>query len=933
MKKAEQNKSIKNFIIKWKNKGDEKKHTALFWIELLQDVLFVDNATDRIEFEKSVELEFNKNSIDAYIPETRVLIEQKSNTIGLEQKTRQSSGEKLTAFEQARNYNVHLKNEEQAQWIVTSNFKEIWIYNMNKTDREREIIKVGIDELEDKYKQLDFLINKDINNISEEVAVSEEAGDIIGKIYDAFLEEYGDNPTEEELHELNKLCVRLVFCLYAEDAGLFADKQFYNYLSDYRTQNMKLGLEELFKTLNTKEEDRDKFISEKLDAFPYVNGGLFEGDISIPIITEKIRGLLLDNASSEFDWSKINPTIFGSLFESTLNPETRRTGGMHYTSVEYIHKVIDPLFLDKLKQEFKKIVSETKVPKTRIDKLYSFQEKISGLKFLDPACGSGNFLTETYLSLRELENSVLKAIIDSDKKQMTGQIGFGNVLGDANPIKVSIDQFFGIEINDFAVTVAQTALWIAENQMMQKTSEILMNELEFLPLKTYSNIVEGNALKLEWNEVINNKECDYIFGNPPFVGAMYMSSEQKEDIRLLLKDVKNVGEMDFVTGWYKKAAIFIKHTYIQVAFVSTNSICQGQQAVSLWKELYKDGITINFAYKTFEWDSKATNKAHVHVVIIGFSMLSRMQKKIYDTDKIIDAKHINFYLNNGDDYFVEARSNPISNVPKLIFGSMPRDGGNFILSQEEKEELIKNEPLSEQWIKLYLGASEFLHNKKRYCLWLIDAKPNELNQCKRVCERVNKVKQFRENSKAAGTRNYAKTPTLFCQIAQPISGEYIAIPKTSSEKRKYIPMDFLSSDIIASDLLFLIPNASIYHFGVLESNIHMVWMRMVAGRLKSDYRYSKDIVYNNFPWPSPSEEQKRVIEQTAQGIIDARALYPESSLAELYNSKTEMPKELRIAHEKNDKAVRQAYGLVDNISDDEIIKKLMEMYQDLVSKE
>ena len=930
MTKAELSESIRQFVMKWENRGKEDEDDRSFWIDLFQRVLDVGDATDKIDFQKRVVVNNTTKKIDLYIPDTKVIIEQKSNTKRLDEKILQGDGEKLTPFEQALRYNNHLSHSEKARWIVTSNFKEIWIYDMEKNDREREPIKIQLEELGDKYSLLSFLVKKDVKQLTDEVTVSVQAGNIVGLIYDAFLEEYGENPTEMELHELNKLCVRLVFCLYAEDAGLFENNAFHDYLETWNVENMNSALEKLFSVLDTPIEKRRSFLDDRLKRFPYVNGELFRDKVEIPPITEKIRKLLMDDASRDFDWSKISPTIFGAVFESTLNPETRRSGGMHYTSVENIHKVIDPLFLDDLKKELDKIIEETKVSKTRLNKLRAFQEKISSLKFLDPACGSGNFLTETYLSLRTIENEVLKAIVDSDKTQTSGQMGFGNIFEGINPIKVSINQFYGIEINDFAVTVARTAMWIAENQMMQKTSEMLLMDLDFLPLKSYTNIVEANALRLDWNGVISSDQCDYIMGNPPFVGGMYMSKSQKLDLTELMKDVKGVGELDLVAGWYKKSAEYIQNTQIKVAFVSTNSICQGQQATTLWKELFKDGIYINFAYRTFVWDSEATQKAKVHCIIVGFSTIPCLNKRIYDKGNVIEAKNINSYLMDSPTIFIESRSIPISNVPKLIFGSMPRDGGGFILSEEEKEQIIRKEPLSTKWIKLYLGASEFLHNKKRYCLWLKNADPSEIKQCKTVCNRIEFVRDFRRNSKAAGTRKYAEIPQLFCQIAQPEDGYYIAVPKTSSERRNYIPMGFLSSEVIASDLLFLIPGAEMYHFGVLASNVHMAWTRTFAGRLKSDYRYSKDIVYNNFPWPDPSEEQVKAIEQTAQGILDARKLYPNSTLADLYDPLL-MPKELREAHRKNDKAVMRAYGFdIKTTTAESCVAKLMEMYQELV---
>lgn len=929
MNKVELNESIRQFIMKWMDadKGQEDKDDRSFWIDLFQNVLDVQDATDRIDFQKRVIVDNNTKKIDAYIPETKVLIEQKSKTKRLDEKIPQGDGEQLTPYEQALRYNQHLPYSEKARWIVTSNFKEIWIYDMEKNDREREPIKIYTDELRDKYKLLNFLIKQDVEEITDEVAVSVQAGNIVGEIYDAFLKEYGDEPTEQDLQELNKLCVRIVFCLYAEDADLFESDAFYNYLKRWNVENMNLGLEKLFKVLDTPEEERRLFSDEELASFPYVNGELFSGDVVIPPITEEIKDKLLEKASLEFDWSKISPTIFGAVFESTLNPETRRSGGMHYTSVENIHKVIDPLFMDELNEEFEKIVTETKVPKTRIDKLYAFQDKIANLKFLDPACGSGNFLTETYLSLRGLENRVLNAIIDTDKKQMSGQMGFGNVLGDANPIKVSINQFYGIEINDFAVTVARTAMWIAENQMMQKTSEMLMMDLDFLPLKSYTNIVEANALRVDWNEVISSQECDYIMGNPPFVGSKYSDSNQKEDMDYVFAN-ENIKyrKLDYVVSWYYLASEYISTT--KCAFVSTNSICQGEQTSIVWKNLFKKGIIINFAYRTFRWDSEANIKAHVHCVIIGFSKISSNNaKRIFTENSYIIANNINAYLIDGPSIFVDSSNKPLFHQKKMVAPNKPCDYNYLKIEADEYKEFIKQCPQSEKWIKKMVGANEFINNKERYCLWLVGCSPNELNQMPNVLERVKLCKEARIKANTAESLKLADTPTLFREQLNPES--YLLVPCVSSEKRTYVPIGFLDGETIPVMGTLIVPDAELYDFGVLTSNVHMAWMRAVAGRLEMRYRYSKDVVYNNFPWPTPTEEQKQKIEKTAQGILDARALYPDSSLADLYDPLT-MPKELRDAHTKNDIAVMEAYGFdVKNTTAEDCVAKLMEMYQEL----
>ena len=628
----------------------------------------------------------------------------------------------------------------------------------------------------------------------------------------------------------------------------------------------------------------------------------------------------MHKASEDFDWSQISPTIFGAVFESTLNPETRRSGGMHYTSIENIHKVIDPLFLDELREEFDAIKA-LKVPKIRNDKAEAFREKLAKLTFFDPACGSGNFLTETYISLRRLENEALMLVTGG---QML--LDFGGI------IKVSIGQFYGIEINDFAVTVAKTALWIAESQMMKETEEIMNTNLDFLPLKSYANIVEGNALRTDWETVVPKDKLDYIMGNPPFVGARLMGKEQKDD----LFDVfgakwKNAGNLDYVSCWYKKAADLMKGTHIRTALVSTNSVSQGESVAILWKPLFEDGVHIDFAHRTFRWDSEASIKAHVHCVIIGFSIAPFYKAKvIYSAERPLIVDNINAYLVDADNVFVESRTNPLCDIPKIGIGNKPIDGGFYLFTEEEKNEFIKKEPQAEKWFRPWIGSHEFINRYFRYCLWLGECPPNELRKMPECLKRVQAVRDYRLLSPSAGTVKLADTPTRFHVENMP-KGNYIVVPEVSSERRKYIPMGFLDPYVLSSNLVKVIPNAEIYHFGVLTSNVHMAWVRAVCGRLKSDYRYSKDIVYNNFPLCNPTAEQKKKIEETAQAILDARALYPDCSLADLYDE-VAMPPELRKAHQANDKAVMQAYGFWGKLNTESAcVAELMKMYQKMTN--
>lgn len=916
MKANEQRKAAEKFAEYWKDKGYEKGESQKFWIDLLEHVYGVENIAEFISFEDKVMLD-HTSFIDGYIESTHVLIEQKALDKDLRKGIKQSDGSFLTPFEQAKRYGNELGYSKRPRWIIVCNFSEFLVYDMENPKSEPE--QIFLKDLPQEYHRLQFIVDTESEHIKKEMEVSLQAGEIVGKLYNAILKHYHNPDSPEDLHSLNKLCVRLVFCLYAEDAGIFGRRDmFHDYLKSFAVKDVRKALIELFRILDTKPENRDPYDDTFVSKFPYVNGGLFAGDIDIPQFDEEIVDLLLKNASEDFDWSMISPTIFGAVFESTLNPETRRKGGMHYTSIENIHKVIDPLFLDDLRREFKDI-KELKQVNVKQKRLEEFQKKLASLKFLDPACGSGNFLTETYISLRRFENEVLKELYED-------QISI-NITGDAKFIQVSIGQFYGIEINDFAVTVAKTALWIAESQMMKETEDIVNMSLDFLPLKSYANIVEGNALRINWESVVPKNELSFIMGNPPFVGARLMSSEQKEDVFSIFDGVKNNGNLDYVSCWYKKSADMMTDTSIRTALVSTNSITQGEQVAILWKNLFENGVHIDFAYRTFRWDSEASLKAHVHCVIVGFSVEENTaDRRLFDNDDIKVVNNINGYLVEAPNVFVEKHKKPICNVPDIVFGSMPNDGGvlsNY--STEEKDIIVSKYPISSIMFKRFLGATEFLHNEERWCLWLKDVSSSKIHKVPPVMKAVAEVKRIREESNRESTRRLADIPYLFGEIRQP-NTTYILVPRHSSENRRYIPLGFISSDVICGDANLLIPNATLYHFGILTSSVHMSWMRVVAGRLEMRYRYSKDIVYNNFPWCDPTEKQKAKIEQTAQAILDARAKYPDCSLADLYDEAT-MPPELRKAHQMNDTAVMQAYGFDKNITESECVAELMKMYQ------
>ena len=942
MTPLEQKKAAAEFAEEWAGQGSEKSQTQKFWLELLQKVFGVDDPYHFITFEDEVMVD-NTNFMDAYIESTKVLIEQKSIDKDLGKGIRQSNGETITPFLQARKYISGLPKSKHPDYVVTCNFREFWVYDMERVNDEPQ--KIYLADLEKEYYRLSFLVESGNAHLEKEKEVSFKAGQLVGVIYDHLLKQYIDADKPETLRSLNVLCVRLVFCLYAEDAMLFGSKTaFHDYLVQYQAKDIRRALMDLFDILDTPEDKRDPYIDESLKKFPYVNGGLFSHDeqLVIPQFTEELKSLLLAKASDGFDWSEISPTIFGAVFESTLNPETRRSGGMHYTSIENIHKVIDPLFLDALNEEFETIKRSLPKPEQSFatarkvyelplpakQRLLAFQDKLASLTFFDPACGSGNFLTESYVSLRRLENEVIRVLYG-------GQAIIGQF---ANPIKVNIHQFYGIEINDFAVSVATTALWIAEQQMLQETLRIASFDIKSLPLKPYHNIHEGNALRIDWSEVIAPDKLNYIMGNPPFVGARVKSKEQADDVLAIFgAKWKNWGNLDYVCCWYKKTAEMMRENpAIRAALVSTNSITQGEQVANLWKPLFEQyHIQFDFAYRTFRWDSEADIKAHVHCVIIGFSLSSASgvrPKKIYLSDaQTIEAFNINGYLLDSENVWIESRNKPLCDVPEVGIGNKPIDGGFYLFSEDEMQEFIAKEPKSTIYFRPWYGAEEFINNKKRFCLWLGDCSPAELRTMPLCYERVMKVREYRLQSPSAGTVKLADKPTRF-HVENFPKGSYIVVPEVSSEKRRYIPIGYMDESVICSNRVKLVPNASLFHFGILTSNVHNAWMRVVCGRLETRYVYSINIVYNNFPWPNPTEEQKAKIEQTAQAILDARAKYPDCSLADLYDE-VAMPPELRTAHQQNDKAVMQAYGFIPGkTSESDCVAELFKLYQELTKK-
>ncbi|MFI3210970.1 MAG: DNA methyltransferase [Peptostreptococcaceae bacterium] len=913
------------FVKKWSGKGSEKEDCQKFWLELLSSVYGVEDIFDFIEFEQKV-LGNTVNYIDAFINRTKVLIEQKSIGVNLKKAYKQSDGSMLTPFQQAKKYVNDLEYSRKPKWIIICNFEEFLIYNMDIA--RPDPISLKLSDLASKYQLLNILTEVTGKDIEKEKEISIKAGELVGVLYNELLKEYKDPDNSDTLHSLNIFCVRIVFCLYADDVGLFGQKgQFYKYIRGLDGKYARLGFIELFKTLNTKVDERDKYLDDELTNFPYVNGGIFEDlNIEIPRLNQDIIDIILSKPSDGFSWKDISPTIFGSVFESTLNPDIRHSGGMHYTSIEDIHKVIDPLFLNDLNEELLKI-KEISNEKKKVTKLEEYQVRLSKIKVMDPSCGSGNFLTETYLSLRKLENTALDLIHNN---QVVWDIGVSSI-NPKDSIKVSISQFYGIEINDFASTVAKIALWIAESQMMEETQRIMKVKMDFFPLKSYANITVGNALEINWEEIVSNKELTYIIGNPPFLGYTLMNDKQKYDrIRCFDENVKCIGKLDYVSGWFIKSAKYIDGTKIEVAFVSTDSITQGEQVPILWRELFKYNMKINFAYKSFKWNNGTIDKALVYCTIIGFGQFDRKVKYIYNSKQKIVVKNINSYIIDGKNALIESRNKSICDVSEMVNGSRPIDDGYLSKwSIDEMTEVINKYPESKELFRKIVGADEFINNKDRYCLWLKDINPNKYTKIKPIMDAVRKVKEFRLRSKNKQTIKKAETPYLFDSIRHPIDN-YLLIPSSSSSNRKYIPMGFMSKDIISINSNLIIPNSNIYEFGVLTSNVHMSWVRVVCGRYGVNFRYSANIVYNNFPWCKPNDKQKQKIEMTAQKILDIRKQYSDCSLAELYNEYT-MPYELLKAHQDNDRAVMEAYEMdIKTTTEESCLAILIEMYEEYV---
>ena len=884
------------FSKEWETETSEKSESQSFWNDFFN--VFGISRRRVGSFELPIKKADNKQGFIDLLWKGIILVEHKSRGKDLDKAT-----------QQAKDYFPNLKEHELPKYILVSDFQKFRLYDLDTNETTEFELKDFVNHVH----LFGFIAGYEKRVYKDEDPVNIAAAELMGELHDR-LKEIGYTG-----HDLEVYLVRLLFCMFADDTGIFNKGIFWEYIDLHTKEDgsdLAMHIASIFHILNTSKEKRLKNLDENLAQFPYVNGKLFEETVQPAAFDKPMREMLLKACA--FDWGKISPAIFGSMFQAVMNQTERRNLGAHYTSEKNIQKLIKPLFLDDLYIEFEKA-------KGSKGKLETLHKKIANLYFLDPACGCGNFLIITYRELRDLEILILLEL------NKTGQL----VTDISSIIQVDVDQFAGIEYDEFAVRVAEVAMWLIDHQMNVKVSNEFGQYFVRLPLKKAAKIVHGNSLRIDWESVVAKEKLNFILGNPPFVGAMIMNDEQRNDIAYVFNGEKGTGVLDYVCAWYLKASQITQNNKINVGFVSTNSISQGEQVAILWNILFgKYKVKINFAHRTFKWTNEAKGNAAVHCVIIGFSYFDAIEKYIFDYQDIngeplvIKAKNINPYLVDGNDIIINNRSVPVSDVPLMRFGSMPRDGGNFIFSEAEKEEFIKIEPQAKKWIRPYTGAQEFINGYSRYCLWLVDISPNELKALPEVLKKVDKVKNFRLESKAASTRKFAATPTLFCQIAQPET-DYLLVPRVSSEKRIYIPIGFMSRDVIGNDQVLLIPNANLYIFGVLTSAIHMTWMKYVCGRLKSDYRYSKDIVYNNYPFPeNVSDKQKQKVETAAQKVLDTRAKYPDSSLADLYDPLT-MPPDLVKAHQALDKAVDLCYRPQPFVSELNRIEYLFNLYEAL----
>ena len=926
---ASSKKAAEEFVKRWTGKGNEEQDKHLYWIGLFQDVLGLSDALDRLKFEQPVHTKASDHQgfIDVLIPTASAIVEQKGIGHDLS-KAEVRQGRPVTPAQQALAYTEGLPLSQKPRYVIASNFAEMWVYDTERDPLcKGDPLVIALADLPKNLPAIQFLAGKGQAPETIQRAVSVEAGRIMGRIHEAVAKSFEDagfdRNDEATHHAISAFCCRVMFLMFCEDeSGLIPANAFRNYVQHFPVDYLRNALRDLFEWLDTPDEERDPFASDLLRAFPYMNGGLFSERTVIPTLSEDLRTTIIVEGCQEFDWSDVNPTVFGSIFEGSLSHDQRRAGGMHYTSPENIHKVIDPLFLDDLEAAFAEACQKPLAGGARTKALEDLHERLGSISIFDPACGSGNFLTESYQCLRRLENRVL---IELSKD---GQISFDIEGTGEDQVKVTLANFHGIEINDFACAVARTALWIAEKQADADTASIVHRVYQALPLTDYGNIRQGNALRIDWNEVVPADKCSFICGNPPFIGYSNLPDAQKEDRSSIFG--KDGGTLDYVSCWYKRSSEYMRGHHIRAALVSTNSICQGQQVAPLWKPLFADGIHIDFAHRTFVWDSQADDVAHVHVIIVGFSREDVSPKLLFDGDCVREVANINGYLAAAPDAFVERRKSPLCDVPPMVRGCQPTDNGNFLLTQDERDELVSKEPKAERWIRPFSMGAEYINGVPRYCLWLVGAEPSDLKGMPLVAERVRNVREFRSVSKKAATRKKADTPWLFDEVRPPKGESYIAIPAVSSGRREYVPMGFVTNGMIPGNKLYFMDGAGLYEFGVLMSGVHNSWMRTVTGRLKSDFNYSNTIVYNNFVWPEPTPEQQTAIEACAQRVLDTRDAHPSQSLADLYDPDF-MPADLRAAHRALDAAVEATYGVDFNGDEEKIVAHLFKLYAEMTS--
>lgn len=914
------------FVREWSGRGDEKQDTELFWIDLMQSVLGLEDATRRLRFQVRADTDAGTGHFgfaDVSVPSAKAIIEQKSLGVDLDRpEVRQ--GREVTPVQQALAYANGMPYSDKPRYIVTCNFETFRIYDtqLDPTCRKRPL-ELRLKDLPSNVSALRFLDGGHDAPESLSRAVSVEAGRVMGRIHDLVAAKFIDPDSEDSHHALSVFCTRVMFLMFCEDAGIIEAGLFRDYVNSFSAEHLRRALKDLFAWLDTPEGERDPYEGGLLAKFPYMNGGLFRERTEIPQLDETVKYAIATEGSQAFDWSGVDPTVFGSIFEGALSHDARRAGGMHYTSPENIHRVIDPLFLDGLRAELDEILAKQS-PSARTRALKAYQERLGRLSFLDPACGSGNFLTEAYVCLRRLENRVLAELQKSRQQTFV----FEEV--DGSPVRVSLENFHGIEINDFACCVARTALWIAEKQADADTAKITRRVYDELPLRDYGCIVRGNALRMDWNDVVPAERCDYIMGNPPFIGHQWRSKAQQDDMGEVFGKLRGAGKLDYVCAWFEKAVRYMGNADVKAAFVATNSICQGESVGILWRRLAELGMSIDFAWKPFVWNSEADDEAHVHVVITGFSH-AHSGAILYpgeggDPEKV---SHINGYLTAAPDVFIENRGKPVNDgAPEMTKGSQPTDGGNLILSDEERAKLLAKHPELDEVIRPYVGGREFLNGGTRWCLWFAEADISNY-AFPEIAERLKAVAEARNASPTASVREAAATPHLFTQIRQPKT-DYLALPEVSSGRRKYLSVGYMDKDEIASNKLRFIPTDSLYIFGLLSSFIHGAWMRVVAGRLKSDYSYSP-AVYNSFVFPDATNEQRLAIELAGQGVIDARARYKGKTLAELYDPDKEVfYPELFSAHRALDDAVEAAYGVDFDGNEERIVAHLFNLYAEKV---